>query len=136
MKKYTLNTNYLVADIIAQFNLGLLRKIRFVKIVRTPLAIRIFSIFYNQGIIRTMRINKDHILIYYKYYLGQPICKVSIVSSPGKRQYWTLNKLSLIYNNSNFSGFYIISTQKGLTTSDVCLLGSRLSGEVLIKVEI
>lgn len=112
MKKYTLNTNYLVADIIAQFNLGLLRKIRFVKIVRTPLAIRIFSIFYNQGIIRTMRIKKDHILIYYKYYLGQPICKVSTVSRPGKRQYWTLNKLSLTYNILIFLDFILYPHRK------------------------
>lgn len=87
MKKYTLNVNYLVSDIIAQFNLGLLRKVRFIKIVRTPLAIRIFRIFYNQGVIRTMCIKNDHILVYYKYNMGQPLCKVSIVSRPGKRQY-------------------------------------------------
>lgn len=75
-RKFSLNFNFLVADIIAKFNLGLLRKIRFTKIARTPLAIRIFRIFYNQGLIRTLRIKNDHILVYYKYAQGQPICKV------------------------------------------------------------
>lgn len=46
------------------------------------------------------------------------------------------SKLSQQYNIKNFSGFYIISTQKGLMTSEFCLLKERLSGEVLVKVEI
>lgn len=105
MKKYKLNVNYLVADIVAQFNLGLLRKVRFVKIARTPLAIRIFKIFYNYGIIRTLRIENDFILVYYKYYRGQPICKVSLVSRPGKRCFWSLSKLSLKFNIVIFQVF-------------------------------
>lgn len=112
MKKYTLNVNYLVSDIVAQFNLGLLRKVRFVKIVRTSLAIRIFRIFYNQGIIRTMRIKNDHILIYYKYYMGQPLCKVTTVSRPGKRQFWTLNKLTLTFNILIFLVFILFLHKK------------------------
>jgi ribosomal protein S8 len=86
-KRYNLNFNFLVADIISQFNLGLIRRIRFVKVVRTPLAVQIFRILYNHGVIRTMRIEDDHILVYYKYIQGQPICKIKIVSRPGKRCY-------------------------------------------------
>lgn len=104
-KKYNLNFNYLVADIISQFNLGLIRRVRFIKIVRSPLAIRIFRILYNQGVIRTLRIENDYLLVYYKYIKGQPICKISIVSRPGKRCFWTLNKLALNYNILIFLGF-------------------------------
>jgi len=48
----------------------------------------------------------------------------------------SLNKLANFYNNNNFAGFYIISTQKGLSTSDKCLLKNHMSGEILIKVEV
>lgn len=41
----------------------MLRRVRFIKIVKTPLAIRIFRIFYAQGVIRTFRIEDDFILI-------------------------------------------------------------------------
>jgi len=44
--------------------------------------------------------------------------------------------MSKYYNNTNFSGFYILSTQKGLFTSDYCLLKGFLGGEVILKVEI
>jgi hypothetical protein len=47
-----------------------------------------------------------------------------------------LNKLNCKFNYNNFSGFYIVSTQKGLYTSDYCLLQARISGEVLLKVEV
>lgn len=47
-----------------------------------------------------------------------------------------VNKLSKQFHNSNFSGFYIISTQQGLVTSNYCLLSGHIGGEVLIKIEI
>lgn len=87
MKKYKLNSNFILSDIVAQLNLGLLRKVRFIKIVKTPLAIRIFRILYAQGVIRTFKIDNDFILVYFKYINGQSICKLSIVTRPGKRCY-------------------------------------------------
>jgi ribosomal protein S8 len=59
---------------------------------------------------------------------------VKLISTPGKKVYWSLNKLSLKYNLNNFGGFYIISTSKGLITSHNCLLGNNLSGKILLKV--
>ena len=98
MKKFNLNVNYLVADLVSQFNLGLIRKVRFIKVVKTPLTLRVLRILYFQGVIRTLRIEDDHILVFYKYINGQSICKLKIVSRPGKRSYWTLGKLALNYN--------------------------------------
>lgn len=57
--EYKLNINFLISDIVSQFNFGLARKVRFIKMVKTPLAIRIFRILYNNGIIRTMKIDID-----------------------------------------------------------------------------
>lgn len=47
-----------------------------------------------------------------------------------------LNQLSKTFSNSNFSGFYIVSTAKGLVTTNYCLLNGHVGGEVLIKVEL
>jgi hypothetical protein len=44
--------------------------------------------------------------------------------------------MSTYYNRHNFSGFYIVSTQKGLYTSDYCLIKGLTGGEILLKVEV
>jgi ribosomal protein S8 len=136
MKNYHLNFNYLIANFISQLNIGLLRKLRFIKIVKTPIFLRILRILYKYGLIRTFRIEQSYISVYFKFIKGQPIGKFSIISRPGKRCYWRLGKLSKNFSNKNFSGFYIISSQQGLVTSNYCLLSGHVGGEVLIKVEI
>jgi hypothetical protein len=47
-----------------------------------------------------------------------------------------LSKLSTKFSASSFCGFYIISTNVGLITSNDCLLGKRISGEILLKVSV
>jgi len=42
--------------------------------------------------------------------------------------------LSLVYGKDKFSGFYILSTSKGILTSNDCLLGQGIGGEVLLKI--
>lgn len=85
---------------------------------------------YKEGIIRTFRIESDYIVVYFKYKYGQPIGKFSIISRPGRRQHWTLERLSKSFSNSNFSGFYIVSTSAGgLVTSNYCLLGGHQGGQ-------
>lgn len=128
--------NYLVGDLISKINLGAARRLRFVKVNLTDTALDILRILYSQGAIRSFIIKGGSILVYYKYYLSRIAINLSIISKPGNRVYWTLNKLSLKYSLHNFSGFYIISTQKGLYSSNYCLLQGHLSGEVLIKVEV
>jgi ribosomal protein S8 len=61
-----------------------------------------------------------------------------LISKPGGRIFWSLNTLFLNFNKSAFSGFYIISTTKGLYSSSELIwriptLG-KLSGEVLLKI--
>lgn len=135
-RKYNLNFNYLIADFVARLSVGSLRKLRFIRIVKTKIALRLLRILYKHGIIRSFRIENNFIAVYLKFKNGQPIGKFSIVSRPGKRSYWNLGFLAKKFNNCNFSGFYIISTPQGLVTSNYCLLSGHVSGEVIMKIEI
>jgi len=134
-KNYYLHFNYLVASFLATLNIGMARKIRFLQIVKTSIAIRFLKLFYNEGIIRTFVIKSNIILVYFKYIEGRPFIKrLTIISTPGNRIYWTLNTFSRNYSNDSFSGFYVISTPRGLVTTDYCLLHGRSGGEILVKV--
>lgn len=135
-RKYTLNFNYVIADVSSRLRIGLLRKLRFVRIAKTHVALRLLSILYKYGVIRTFRIEENFISVYFKFCKGQPIGKISTISKPGRRCYWTLGMLSQKYNNNNFSGFYILSTVNGFVTSDYCLLHGHTGGEVIMKIEI
>lgn len=135
-RKYILNFNYLIADFVSRLMVGSLRKLRYIKIVKTDVALRLLRILYKHGVIRTFRIELNYISVYFKFRKGQPLGKLTLVSRPGKRCYWKLGNLSKKYNNNNFSGFYIISTSQGFVTSDYCLLSGHEGGEVLIKIEI
>lgn len=128
--------NYLIGDLISRINFGAIRRLRFIQVNLNDVTLEILKILYKQGAIRSFIIKDNKILIYYKYYVSRMVIKLSIISTPGNRIFWSLNKLSQKFNYHNFSGFYIISTQKGMYSSDYCLLQGRLGGEVLIKVEV
>lgn len=128
--------SYLIGDLVAKINLGAKRRLRFIKVNFNETNLNIIKILYNHGAIRTFIIKKDNILIYFKYYLKKIAINLSIISKPSNKIKMTRNKLAYYYNNNNFSGFLIISTQKGLLTSTSCLLKEHLSGEILIKVEL
>lgn len=134
-----MNLNSHLSNLLTQLNIGLIRRYRFIYIVNTLLNLKFISFFYNLGLFRTYHVLSDNkrIKIFFKFYLGQAFPNFfKMISRPGKREFWSLKKLSKMYNNHNFSGYYIISTSKGLVTSDVCLLQGHLSGEVLLQVVI
>lgn len=91
MRKYNnLKSNYLLATIVAILNIGLRRRLRFIKIVRTNMAIRLLSILYKEGVIRTFVVvdGNDKILVYFKYIDSISICsKLVLISKPSKRCY-------------------------------------------------
>lgn len=129
-------SNYLLGYLVSRINFGTIRKLRFIKVKLNKTILEILKILYKYGVIRTFIVRGDKILIYNKYYLSKSAVKLSLVSKPGNRIYLPLSQLAIKYNDNNFSGFYIISTQKGLCTSDYCLLHGHISGEILIKVEV
>ena len=126
--------NHLVSNLISKINYGSKKRLRFIKVNLNNTTLELLEILYNNGVIRSYRVEYEDVYIYFKYYLCQIAVKIFIISKPGNRVYWSLNKLSQKYNNHNFSGFYIISTQKGLCTSDFCLIKGISGGEILLKV--
>ena len=111
-RKYTFTSNYVISLIVQQLNFGARRHVRFTKIFKSRLSLRIIWLLYKEGILRTFAVRKDHILVYYKYFLARNFMKLSLVSRPGLRCYWNLRNLSLNYGFFNFTGFYIIYTNK------------------------
>lgn len=83
-----LNFNFLIADFISQFKLGIKRRYRFIKIVKTDIALRLLYLLYKNGAIRTFVIHNDFVFIYYKFYNSRPvISNIKIISKPGRRCY-------------------------------------------------
>ena len=130
-------TNHLVSNLISKINYGVQKRLRFLNIDKNETTLKLLRILYVNGVIRSYRIlNEDKVSIYFKYFTCNKVFKISVVSTPGNRVHWSVNKLIKNYNKNNFSGFYIISTQKGLYTSDKCILDGNISGEILIKIEV
>jgi ribosomal protein S8 len=130
-------TNHLISNLITKINYGTQKRLRFINVESNKLTFNILNILYKNGAIRSYKVlNNNKISIYLKYYTCNKIIKINIISRPGSRKYVSLNNLIKNYNNSTNSGFYIISTQKGLLTSDICLLKGFFGGEILIKIEI
>jgi len=130
-------TNHLVSNLISKINYGVQKRLRFLNIDKNETTLKLLRILYVNGVIRSYRIlNEDKVSIYFKYFTCNKVFKISVVSTPGNRVHWSVNKLMKNYNKNNFSGFYIISTQKGLYTSDKCILDGNISGEILIKIEV
>ena len=127
-------SNNSLANFIAQLNLGSLRRLRYIVIFYSRFYINILQLLYKEGIIRLFFLKKNKIFIYFKYLKGCSLFKFKLISKPSKRIFVSINKLNLIYNKENFSGFFIISTPLGLLTSNECCLYRNLSGEILFKV--
>lgn len=136
MSKLIKSSNSLLSSLVAQLNLGSLRRLRFISISYTKLTIDIIKLLYKEGVIRLYILKGTKILVYFKYFKGCHLFKFKVVSKPSKRIYWSLNKLSLNYSKENFSGFLVISTPNSIITSNDCLLYKHTSGEVLFKVYI
>lgn len=130
-------TNHVVSNLVCKINNGSLRRLRFIIINYNSKILDILDVLYVNGAIRSYRIiDVNKVRVYLKYNIRSYRIKLTVISTPGNKIHWSLNKLSQYYNKNNFSGFYIISTIKGLRTSDDCLINKRIGGEILIKVEI
>jgi ribosomal protein S8 len=133
--------NYLLGEFVTRMRVASKMHWKSVKIIKSRLVLEVLSLLYKEGFIRGFFVlkNEDSILVYLKYNRGKPsYYSLYLISKPGKRVYWTLNYMSLYYSANGFSGFYVISTNKGLITSTDCMLNSntKVSGEVLLKVKI
>lgn len=130
-------SNFTLGDLVSRLNIASYKRLVSIKVLRTGFSLAILEVLWEQGVINGFSVQEDFILVFLKYRHFSPVLReLEIVSRPGKRVFWTLNRLSFNYKVSNFAGFFIISTSKGLITSSDCLLGLNVSGEILLKVSV
>lgn len=101
------SSNSLLAALIAQLNLGSLRRLRYITINYTQLTMDIIKLLYKEGIIRLYIFKDNKLLVYFKYFKGCHLFKFKIISKPSKRIYWSLHKLSLKYIKRIFLVFIL-----------------------------
>lgn len=129
--------NYSLSDFVSRLNVSTKRHLDSVRVPNCDLCLRVLQVLYSNGVIRGFAVRNDFILVLLKYYLGAPAFKeIVVISKPGCRIFWRLGRLRLVYNYHNFSGFFVISSSKGLITSNDSLLDLRFTGEILLKVSI
>lgn len=127
--------NYFLGDLVTRLNVASKNRLVSIRVQNTNYNIDLLTLFYNNGLISGFRIYPNCIWVFLAYI--KHFCvfsKLELVSTPGKRRYWSLNKLQKKYSNTNFAGFYVISSNKGLITSTQAFLSLHTSGEVLLKV--
>lgn len=133
-------TNFNLADLLVRINTAYRAHLVSIKVIKTKFIINFLYLLYKMGLIKSFHIlNKEKlILVYLKYKQdGKPLIhSIDLISKPSKRVYWSLNILSKHYKKYAFSTFYIISTSKGLITSNEALLYKNISGEILCRVKV
>jgi len=130
---------YQLADFISRIHVAACHGIISVKVSHNLLNLRLLTLFSVEGFIEGYRVFNDFILVFLKKtYLNEFLLfkNVTICSTPGRRQYWNLVKLSKKYSYKNFSGIYIISSNKGFITNFDALLKYRSVGEVVLKISV
>lgn len=132
-------TNYHFADLLVRIKVAYRAHLISVKVIKTKLTVQFLYLLYKIGLIKSFYMISDStILINLKYKKnGLPLIhSLDLISKPGKRVYWTLTMLSKNYRKHAFSTFYIISTSKGLITSNEALLYKNISGEILCRIKV
>ena len=130
---------YLLSDLIIRLKLAYKCHLISVKVLKNKFSIKFLNILYKIGIIRGFFIleNENKILVYLKYKNKRAtIYDIKVISKPSKRVYWNLNLLSKNYRKHAISNFYIISTSRGLITSNEAILNYSLSGEILCEIKL
>ena len=131
-----LTFNFELADFVARLRLGSKSHFANISVRRNNLSFNLLQILYNNGVIRGFYCEHLTIKVYLKYYYGKPAIRhLRLITKPSVRAYWPLSYLSWQYNYHSLSGFYIVSTNRGLLTSHECMI-YRISGEVLLKISV
>ncbi len=102
-----------LGDLVSRLNVASKGHLTSIFVRRSRFSVELLSILYLNGLIRGFNIRGNTIKVFLKYYQNRSLFKELImVSTPGRRIFWTLNNLSNKFNNNSFSGFYILSTNK------------------------
>ncbi len=125
-----------VASFVSILNTAIRSHLKMVNVRRTRKIMKLTELLYINGAINSFSVANEYITIMFKYCNGKSvISNISLVSKPSKRAFWTLGVLNNKFKVSAFAGFFIVSTSKGLLTSNECLLADYVSGEIILKIE-
>jgi ribosomal protein S8 len=129
-------SNYLLSDLVSKINVASRARVKSICVKNTSICFSVLSILEKQGLVLSFRVDDfDKIIVFLKYYENRSVFyRIKVISKPGNRVFYTLSLMSNFFSKDCFSGFYIISTNFGLVTSNDCILGSCIGGEVLLKV--
>jgi len=128
---------YQIADFLARLHVASCKNISSVSISFTKVNLRLLILFNLEGFIEGFRVLGDYILVFLRNsFLDMFLLfkNVSLVSTPGRRFFFNLRKLSKIYSYRNFSGCFILTCSKGFITSSDSLLKLHSTGEVFFKL--
>lgn len=128
-----------ISDSITRLKLAYKGHLTSTKLIKNKFSINFVYMLQKVGLIRGFFFleNSNYILVYLKYISGRAcINNIEIISKPSRRINWTLSFLSKNYRRYDFSTIYIISTPKGLLTSNDILLTKSFSGEIICKIKI
>ena len=131
--------NHILSDVIARLSNAYNLHLSSIKVLKNNMTLNFLFLLYKQGLIRSFFIlrNQKEILVYLKYKNKKPVIfEIKIVSKPSKRIYWSFSTLFLYYRKYSFSNIYILSTPKGLITSNDVIMKDFISGEVLCKIKV
>lgn len=130
---------YHLSDLIIRLKLAYRCHLISIKVLKNKFSIKFLNILYKIGVIRGFYIleNENNILVYLKYKNKKAtIFDIKVISKPSKRVYWNLELLSKNYRKHAISNFYIISTSRGLITSNEAILKHSISGEILCEIKL
>jgi len=134
-----MSVNFILGDFISQWRVANLTRVKFaIFYLNVTSILPIIHLLYLNGVIRSYKyLTSNSVKVYFKYYQNiLSAYKITIISTPGNRVFWTLKQLSQHFNQHHICGFYILSTKYGLKTSTECLFNSHIGGEILVKIEI
>jgi ribosomal protein S8 len=123
---------FILGDLVSRINVALNKRLTHVSVRRTVFSISILKLFQENGLIYNFVVKDDSIVIGLKYHKNRRVPReLYIVSRPGLRIYPTTGNLRQKFFAGRPHGFYILSSSKGLFTSNDALLYSPNMGEIL-----
>ena len=129
--------SYPLASLVSKLNFASKRKLFLIYVPFTNFNLSVLKVLYTEGVINAFVIRKSNIVVYLKYLNNKSVFKsLKVVSRPGKRKFSNLVALQRYQASMYLSGFYIISTSKGILSSSQSLFMFENVGELLIKVDL
>lgn len=124
----------LISNMISTIKVACNVRILQVDIQNSKVCINVLKILYQLGYIRGFVIkNKKIITVLLKYINNKPVIRnINVISTPGRRVFFGYRTLQSELKKKD-SGFFIISSSKGVITDEESLM-LNVGGEVLLKI--